>query len=177
MAVQASRPGMKGDTWRDGGFNTVLHTRTKCWTSALCEFGSCTKLHHKAESPWSELPDSFLAHYATHNTQEVYLFIGKIFFKEYFLFMWIGGKYCPRCQYVLKANAIFLSCPVFNFTPVCMKAKVYLFCKNEEGLLIEKNYTSVLQFTVHMPPVIHLILSRLYKLSNSFSTYKLIHVE
>ncbi len=119
---------------------------------------------------------SFLAHYATHNTQEVYLFIGKTFFKEYFLFMWIGGKYWPRCQYVLKANAIFvMSC--FNFTSVCMKAKVYLFCKNEEGLLIEKKDTSVLQFTVHMLPVTHLILSRLYKLSNSFPTYRLIHVE
>ncbi len=27
-----------------------------------------------------DLPDSFLAHYATHNTQEVYLFIGTIIF-------------------------------------------------------------------------------------------------
>ena len=34
----------------------------------------------KAESPWSELPDSFQAHYATHHTQEVYLFIGKVIF-------------------------------------------------------------------------------------------------
>lgn len=84
--------------------------------------------------------------------------------------MWIGGKHWPGRQYVLKANA-FLSCPVFNFTSVCMKAKVYLFCKNEEGLLIEKNYTSVLQFTVHMPPVIHLILSQLYKLIFNLRTH------
>lgn len=79
-AVWAPGPGMKGDTWKEGGFNTVLHTRRKCWTSALCEFGTRTKLHHKAESPWSELPDFFLAHYATHNTQEVYLFIGETIF-------------------------------------------------------------------------------------------------
>lgn len=36
---------------------------------------------------------------------------------------------------------------------------MYLFYKNE-GLLIEKNDTSVSQFTVHMP-VVHLILSLL----------------
>lgn len=78
--------------------------------------------------------------------------------------MWIGRKYWPVCQYVLKANAVFvMSC--FNFTSVCKI--VYLFCKKEEGLLIEKNDTSVSQFTVHMPLEIHLILSVLCKFSNS----------
>lgn len=48
-----------------------------------------------------------------------------------------------------------MSC--FNFTSVCKIGKLYLFCKNE-GLLIEKDDTSVLQFTVHMCPVLHLML-------------------
>lgn len=113
-----------------------------------------------------DLQDSFLAHYATHKTQEVYLFIGKtVFFKEYFLFMWIGRKFWPWCQYFLEANAII--CHIcFNFTSVCKLGKVFIL-QNEEGLLIEKNNTSVSQFTVHMPPVIHLILSLLYKPSDS----------
>lgn len=63
----------------------------------------------------------------------------------------------PSRQIVLRAKTVFaMSC--FNFTPVCKIGKVYLFCKNE-GLLIEKDNTSVSQFTVHIRPVLHLILS------------------
>lgn len=92
---------------------------------------------------------------------------GKIFFKDCFLFKRIGRKYWPVCQDVFKSKSSF--CYVlYNFTSVCKNGKMYLFCKNEEGLLIEKDDTSVLQFTVHMPPVRHL-----------FCHYKLvvIHVE
>lgn len=61
------------------------------------------------------------------------------------------------CQDVLiKAKTIFaISCYV-NFTSVCKIGKAYLFYK-DEGFLIDKDDTSVLRFTVHMPPVCHLI--------------------
>lgn len=56
-----------------------------------------------------------------------------------------------------KAKAAFAMSCYFNFTSVCKIGNVYLFYKNEEGLLIEKDNTSVSQFTVLMPPVCHLI--------------------
>lgn len=133
-AVRAAKPWMKGYTLRDGGFNTVLHTQEKCPKCLLCQFGFCTKLH---QSPSSELPDPFqAAHYATHNTQEVYLFIGKIFFKEYFLFIWIGTKYQSMCWDVLKAKQFFTMSCYIDFT--CKIVKMYLFCKMRGACLLKR---------------------------------------
>lgn len=61
------------------------------------------------------------------------------------------------CQDVLKEKAAFAMSCYFNFTSVCKIGNMYLFNRTEAGLLIEKDNTSVLQFTVLMPPVRHLI--------------------
>lgn len=108
--------------------------------------------------------------------RKVYLFIGK---KLFFKYSSCGSEEstCSRRRYVFKkedkkkASASVLSCPVL-ISHLCVDGSIYS-AERREGLLIEENDTSVSQFTVHMPPVIHLVLSLLYKPAN----YKPVRVE
>lgn len=93
---------------------------------------------------------SFLAHYATHHTQEVYLFIGKYFNFKTFSSCGFKGKKGARVGVFGKQTRL-LSHLIFR-----IKVQ-YLFSRNKR-LLVEKSNTSVSRFTVQMP-VLHLMLS------------------